>query len=158
MGLDYSFRGSGHYHYGRKYVRVQMDMVMEEWRVLHLDPKETRKSLSLLQAVRRRSSSTLGLNTGRELKAYLQLTHFPQEGHTYSKEAIPPNSATPHRPSIFKPSYLVSPHDVYSRTQWVQLNMALLGWSDSSLIKSTSCSSRGPGLVGRIDMVTQNHL
>ena len=48
MGLSYSFRGSVHYHHGRKHGSVQADMVLEkELRVLHLDLKVARKSVSL---------------------------------------------------------------------------------------------------------------
>ena len=39
LGLAYSFRGSVHYHHGRKHGNVQADMVLEELRVLHLDLK-----------------------------------------------------------------------------------------------------------------------
>jgi hypothetical protein len=39
LGLDYSFRGSVHYHHGRKHVSVHADMVLEGQRHLHLDPK-----------------------------------------------------------------------------------------------------------------------
>jgi hypothetical protein len=36
--LAYSFRGSVHYHHGRKHGSMQADMVLEkELRVLHLD-------------------------------------------------------------------------------------------------------------------------
>ena len=37
-----------------------------------------------------------------DLKAYPPptVTHFFQQGHTYSNKAIPPNSATPYGPSI----------------------------------------------------------
>ena len=40
LGLAYSFRGSVHYHHGRKHGSMQADMVLEkELRVLHLDPQ-----------------------------------------------------------------------------------------------------------------------
>jgi hypothetical protein len=39
LGLAYSFRGLVQYHHGRKLDTVQADMVLEELRVLHLDPQ-----------------------------------------------------------------------------------------------------------------------
>ena len=39
MGLAYSFRGSVRYHHGGKHGSLQADMVLEELRVLHLDPQ-----------------------------------------------------------------------------------------------------------------------
>jgi len=45
LRLAHRFRGSVHYHYGRKHGIVQADvMVMEEPRVLYLDPKAARKN------------------------------------------------------------------------------------------------------------------
>jgi hypothetical protein len=44
LGLAYSFRGSVHCH-GGKHGNVQADMVLEELRVLHLDPKAARRRL-----------------------------------------------------------------------------------------------------------------
>jgi hypothetical protein len=38
LGLAYSIRGLDHY-----YVSMQADMVLEEWRVLHLDPQAARR-------------------------------------------------------------------------------------------------------------------
>jgi hypothetical protein len=43
--MAYSFRGSVHYHHGRKHDSMQEDMVLEETRVLHPDSKVTRKRL-----------------------------------------------------------------------------------------------------------------
>jgi hypothetical protein len=45
MGLAYRFRGSVHYHQGRKHDIVQIDLVVKEPRVLHLGLKETRRRL-----------------------------------------------------------------------------------------------------------------
>ena len=59
LGLAYNFRDSVHYHHGRKHGSLQAYMVLEERRVLHLDPKATRKGY-LLQAARRKISSSLG--------------------------------------------------------------------------------------------------
>jgi hypothetical protein len=38
LSLIHSFRGSIHYHHGRKHESVQVDMVLEELRVLHFNP------------------------------------------------------------------------------------------------------------------------
>jgi hypothetical protein len=46
LRVAYSFRGSVHYHHGRKHGSVQADMALEELRVLHLDPKVARRRLS----------------------------------------------------------------------------------------------------------------
>jgi hypothetical protein len=51
--LVYSFRGSVHYHHGRKHGSVQADMMLEKLRVLELYPKATEGNC-LLQATRRR--------------------------------------------------------------------------------------------------------
>ena len=45
LGLAYTFRGSVHYHYGRKHGSMQADMIQEELRVLYLDPTTARKGL-----------------------------------------------------------------------------------------------------------------
>ena len=57
MRLAYSFWGSFHYH-DRKHGYVQADMILEELRVLHLDPKTARRGLSS-EAARRRVCITL---------------------------------------------------------------------------------------------------
>jgi hypothetical protein len=41
IGAGLQFRGSVHYHHGRKHGSVQADMVLEELRVLQLDPQAT---------------------------------------------------------------------------------------------------------------------
>ena len=46
LGLAYRFRGSVHYHHGRKHGSIQVDMVLEkELRVLHLDKTAARRGL-----------------------------------------------------------------------------------------------------------------
>jgi hypothetical protein len=47
LGLAYRFRGSVHYHHENR-GNVQANMMLEELRVLHLDPKTIRRRLSLL--------------------------------------------------------------------------------------------------------------
>jgi hypothetical protein len=50
LGLAYRFRGSVHYHQGRKHGSFQAGMVQEkELRVLHLVPKAVRRRLTLRQ-------------------------------------------------------------------------------------------------------------
>jgi len=50
LGLAYSFRDSVLYHHGRKHGSVQADMVLEELRVPHLDPRANRRNtLSTLE-------------------------------------------------------------------------------------------------------------
>jgi hypothetical protein len=45
IGAALQFRGSVHYHHGRKHGRMQVDMVLEEMRVLHLDPQAAEREL-----------------------------------------------------------------------------------------------------------------
>ena len=80
-----------------KYGIMQADLVLDELRVLHLDSKEARM---VLQAVRRLSfhtGQTLSIETSKTIPT---VTHFLQQGHTYSDKTTPPNSATPYGPSI----------------------------------------------------------
>jgi hypothetical protein len=100
LGLAYSFRGSLHYHHGRKHGIVQADAVLEEPRVLHLDPARRR-----LLFYTGRSLSTRGPQSP------------PTQRHTSSNKATPPTSATSSGPSIFKPPQMFSQaRDKCSRT------------------------------------------
>jgi hypothetical protein len=49
LGLAYSFKGSLWYHHSRKLGSVQADLLLEEPRVPHLDPKVVKKRLSYRQ-------------------------------------------------------------------------------------------------------------
>jgi len=61
LGLAYSFRGSVHYHHGRKHGSVQADMVLEkELRVLYPNLQET----------------------GRDSHFPAPITYFLQQTHT----------------------------------------------------------------------------
>jgi phenylalanyl-tRNA synthetase beta subunit len=73
LELAYRFRGSVHYHHGGKHGSIQADVVLEELRVLHFDPK----------AARRRLSFHTGWSLNKEdLKACLySVTCFFQQGH-----------------------------------------------------------------------------
>jgi hypothetical protein len=61
LGLACRFRGSVHCPHGRKHSSIQADMVLEEkLRVLHLDPKATRRDsiwldLSIYRYIRTQS-------------------------------------------------------------------------------------------------------
>ena len=60
LGLAYSFRGSVHYYHGGKHGSVKADMVLlEELRVLNLDPKAARRRLCSA-GTQERVSSSLG--------------------------------------------------------------------------------------------------
>ena len=84
IGAALQFQGSVHYHHARIHWSIQADMVLEkELRILHLDLKAARKK-TVFQASRRGVSNPTPT-----------MTHFLQQGHTYSNEATPPNSATP---------------------------------------------------------------
>jgi hypothetical protein len=83
--LPYSFRGLVHYH-GRKYGSIQADIVLEkEQRVLHLDPKASRRSAF-------QQSVEFKLRTS---KLTPMMKHFHQQGHIYSNRAKPSSTATP---------------------------------------------------------------
>jgi hypothetical protein len=87
LELAYRFRGSVHYHHSRKHGRIQIGMVLaKELRVLHLYPKATGRRLAL--------SSWVEL-MHRTSKPMPTVTHFFQQGHTYSNKVTPPNSVTP---------------------------------------------------------------
>ena len=62
---------------------IQEGRALEELRVLHLVPKANRRRLADSHVARR-----------RVLKPTPTVTHFLQQGHTYSNKATPPNSAT----------------------------------------------------------------
>ena len=58
LGLAYSFRGSVHYLHDKKHSSFQAGTMLEELRVLHLEPK-TRGVERLSQAANRKISSAL---------------------------------------------------------------------------------------------------
>jgi hypothetical protein len=73
LGLACRFRGSVHYHHGRKHGSAQIGMLLEkEQRALHLDR----------QAARRRLCATGHSLSVGDLKACHTVTHFVQQGHT----------------------------------------------------------------------------
>jgi hypothetical protein len=88
LTLVYSFRCSVHYH-ARKHGGIQTDSVLEKLRVLYLDPKSARRRLCLPWATRRRLSTLGGAWAQRawDLKAHPTVTHFLQQGLTYSNKA-----------------------------------------------------------------------
>jgi hypothetical protein len=82
LGLAYRFRGSVHYHYGRKHGSVQAGIAVEEPESSTSCTEGRQEKTTLFQTARRRIS-----------RPTPTVTHFLQ--HTYSNKAIPPNSATP---------------------------------------------------------------
>jgi len=87
------FKGSIHYHHGRKHCSVQADMMLEKVpRILHLDKDNQEKTASW--AARRRVSSVLGRST---------MMYFPQQVHTYANKVTHPNIAIFHGSKLFKP-------------------------------------------------------
>jgi hypothetical protein len=68
LGLAYRFRGLVHYHHGGKHGRVWADMVLEEPRVLHLDPKAARR---------------LSFHTGRSLSIEALKAHLHKDTRPY---------------------------------------------------------------------------
>jgi hypothetical protein len=51
LGLPYRFGGLSHYHHSRNHGSFRADVVLEEPRVLQLDPKAARSRLALLSWV-----------------------------------------------------------------------------------------------------------
>jgi hypothetical protein len=86
--LVYSFRGSVHYHHGRKHGSLVLE---KELRILHLFLKAARWRLSLPHWV--------------ELEHSRRPQSPPIQWHTSSNKATPHNSATSDGPSIFKPPH-----------------------------------------------------
>jgi hypothetical protein len=71
---------------------MQVGMVLEkELRVLHLDPKAAGGDCVTHWAEPEHI---------RDLKSVAPVTHFFQQGHTYSNKATPPNSATLYEQNI----------------------------------------------------------
>ena len=87
MVLVYTFRGSVHYQHGRKHGSVQVVMVLEELRVLHLDLTAAKRGRSFLHRIEPEH---------RISKPAYTVTYF-------SNKATPLNSAISHEPSLFKP-------------------------------------------------------
>jgi hypothetical protein len=61
LGLAYSFRASVPCQHGRKHSSVQVDMILKDPRVLHVEPKATMRE-TLLQAASRRVPFHIGLS------------------------------------------------------------------------------------------------
>jgi hypothetical protein len=89
-------------------------MALENVRIPHLDPKSQETDFPrqpgggpLLKLARRGALfHTRGELEHETSKPTFTVTHFPQQGCTYSNKATPPNSDTSHGPSIFKPTYV----------------------------------------------------
>ena len=73
MELAYSFRCPVYYHHSGKHGSMQADMVLEEPRVLHLDPWAAEGD---------GRCSTLG-----RAGAYIRPKHLPSQWHTSSNKA-----------------------------------------------------------------------
>jgi len=86
LGLAYSFRYLVHYLGGKHgSVQAEADRVLEELRVLHLDPKAAAGNFLPQWAE---------LNP-RSLKAHLHSDLLPPTGHTYCNKATP-TATRPH--------------------------------------------------------------
>jgi hypothetical protein len=71
IGAVYTFRCSTHYHHGEKHNIMQAALVLEEPRILHLDPKAARKGLDF------HTGQSFSTETSKST-----VTHFLQQGHT----------------------------------------------------------------------------
>ena len=72
LGVAYSFRCSVHYSHGEKQDSMQPDMMLDEPRVLHLDPKHPGEDFHLPCAELKNRTS----------KPSPTVMHFLQQGHT----------------------------------------------------------------------------
>jgi hypothetical protein len=91
LELSYRFRGSVHYHHGRKHGSVQADVLDKELRVLYLDLKAGKKQPP---------SFALDRAGTKDFKVYPTEKCFLQQDHTYFNKDTPPNSVTLHSPDI----------------------------------------------------------
>jgi hypothetical protein len=106
---------------------------------------------------RRRLRATLGMAWAYKIsKPVSTVTHFLQQGHTYSKKAIPPNNVTPYSQTfkhisvwgsfLLKPSHprihcslLMKAKSSLGCSQgWVQLGSTLLGAVTTELLLNSS--------------------
>ena len=76
MGLAYRFRGSVHYHHGRKHGSLQGDIVLEEPRVLHVDLKAARKIREHKCQPRLLHTAKLSITIDEETKIFHNKTKF----------------------------------------------------------------------------------
>jgi hypothetical protein len=96
LGQAYSFRGSVHYHHGRKHDNIQADILLEGLKVLHLHSESARKRPSFLGSQEEGLFHIRwSLYIGGDLKACLPSNTVLQQGHTYSNKATPPKCHFP---------------------------------------------------------------
>ena len=92
MGLAYSFRDSVQYHHGGKLGSMQADLVLEEPRVLHVDPKAARRRLCITVArcehIYDISKPWFYSNTLPLTRPHLLIVPLPM-GQTYSNHHTP---------------------------------------------------------------------
>ena len=104
LGLANSFKGSVHYHHGRKHSSIQAGTVLEELRVLHLDHRlqetvsHSGQSLSIYDIITHPHSDTLPPTR----------PHLLQQGYSSSIQADESMVAIP----------IKSPHPACEREQW----------------------------------------
>ena len=77
LGLANSFRSRVHYSHGWSHGSLQADMVLEEPRVLHLDPKAARKTVIWRQPGGGSLSTLGGAQALGDLKAHLYKDTLP---------------------------------------------------------------------------------
>ena len=100
LGLAYSFRGLVHYHHGRKHGSIQADMVLEEPRILHLDPKAPRRRLSF------HTGQSLNIES---LKAHSHSDTLPPTRPHLPVVPLPVGQALKHESMGLKPSQTTKP-------------------------------------------------
>ena len=148
-----SFRGSDHYHHGRKHGSLQVDMVLEkDLKILHLDPKVSRRRLSSIDSQEKAFFYIVcNLNIGA-LKPTPTVTHFLQESHTYSNKVTPPNSATPWAKHIQTTTF----HSSYRLVQTYES----LGAIPSHSIKQNTFNptSKVPTVYGSLNIVYKSQV
>ena len=86
MGVAYIYRCLICYHLGEKHGRVQEDMMLEDQKILHLDPQDE----TMCHAGHSLSIKDLTAHP----PPHPRVAHFLQKSHTHYNKVTPPNNAT----------------------------------------------------------------
>ena len=141
MGFAYSFRRTVHYHHGGKHGSRQADFVLDELRVLHLDPKAARKELTSTG-----SQEEDFFYPGQSLSIGPQsppptVVHFLQQGHAYFNKTTP----TPTGPHLL--IVLLPVGQAHSNHRIYPLLVFILILTKFPKLALNSCCSPGLALV-----------
>jgi hypothetical protein len=102
IGAGLPFQYLVHYHHGGNHGSMQADMVLEK----ELAESSTSRSMGIRKRLRCTRSGFKFLKP----QCLPTMTHFLQQGYTYSKKATPPNNVLP--TSLWEPFSLKPPHSL----------------------------------------------